>query len=57
MDDAEQLDLYYPDDDYDDDSDDECEAFGGVGCKHFGCAEWGGDDLCFAMMRAGYGRI
>lgn len=37
------------------DTDAECEAFGGIGCKYCGCDEWGGDGLCLVEMRAGYG--
>lgn len=53
---------YEPDDDYDDpyegdewgDRDAECEAYGGIGCKHLACQHWGGDGLCFIAMNEGY---
>lgn len=48
----------YYDDHYDGDEwgdrDAECEAYGGIGCKHLSCAHWGGDGLCFVEMGAGY---
>lgn len=56
MSDDELDEIYDPE--YDDDSDEqECETFGGIGCKYFGCPEWGGDGLCFVQMRAGYGHV
>ncbi len=47
----------YYDEPYEPDDEGECEAFGGTGCLYLGCTDWGGDGLCFAQMRLGYGRL